>query len=248
MEKRIIPTTIQQTAEAISLAAKQNRSILIWNDSASPLWDSHSLLLDLTQLHRIGPVMGNATSGYVIQVEAGTSYPALAAVLAAQNLAFAPALAEPCTLGGMFCGRSGFAMKNRVLGITLIQSDGTPFTLSRGQCYFDRTGCTLPDGRRLELGFLPDSSDIPCLPACGSDLLDLFAGSCNTLGIVALLVLQLHPETTAQALQPTAREIEAQSLSETHRNIITRVRQFFDPHHLLLQNAPASDCRDTHPF
>lgn len=237
MPKCITPANIQQTAEAISLAAKQNQSVHIQNQPSNTLSASDSLILDLTALNRIGPVMGNATSGYVIQAEAGVSYQELAAQLSAQKLAFASAPTKPTTLGGMFCGPSGFMIADRVLGITLIQADGTPLTLGRGQCYFDRTGCTLLDGRRLELGSLPDSSDIPCLPACGSDLLDLFAGSCGTLGIVALLVLQLHPINTAHPLPHATPAKASQPLSEAQQRIVAQVRQLFDPHHLLLQNA-----------
>lgn len=237
MPKFITPANIQQTAEAVSLAAKQNQPVHIQNQPSVTLSASDSLVLDLTALNRIGPVMGNATSGYVIQAEAGVTYQELAVQLSAQKLAFASAPTKPTTLGGIFCGPSGFAIADRVLGITLIQADGTPLTLGRGQCYFDRTGCTLPDGRRLELGSLPNSSDTPCLPACGSDLLDLFAGSCGTLGIVALLVLQPLSIDTAQSLPQTVPEKASQTLSETQRNIITQVRQFFDPYHLLLHNA-----------
>lgn len=237
MPKFITPANIQQTAEAVSLAAKQNQLVRIQNRPSDTPSISDSLVLDLTALNRIGPVMGNAKSGYVIQAEAGVTYQELATQLSAQTLAFASAPTKPTALGSMFCGPSGFAIADRVLGITLIQADGTPLTLGRGQCYFDRTGCTLPDGRRLELGSLPNSSNIPCLPACGSDLLDLFAGSCGTLGIVVLLVLQLHLIDTAQALQQTAPVKASQPLSEAQQRIVAQVRQFFDPHHLLLQNA-----------
>ena len=236
MPKFITPANIQQTAEAVSLAAKQNQLVRIQHSPADAESASESLILNLTALNRIGPVMGNATSGYVIQAEAGTTYQKLAAQLSAQTLAFAPAPTKPTTLGGMFCGPSGFMIADRVLGITLIQADGTPLTLGRGQCCFDQTGCTLPDGRRLELGSLPDSSNIPCLPAYGSDLLDLFAGSCGTLGIVALLVLQLHPLNASQLLPQTAPAKASQPLSEAQQRIVAQVRQFFDPHHLLLQN------------
>lgn len=236
MPKFITPANIQQTAEAVSLAAKQNQLVRIQNHPSDTPSVSDSLVLDLTQLHRIGPVMGNAKSGYVIQAEAGVTYQELATQLSAQTLAFASAPTKPIALGSMFCGPSGFTIADRVLGITLIQADGTPLTLGRGQCCFDRTGCTLPDGRRLELGSLPDSSDIPCLPACGSDLLDLFSGSCGTLGIVALLVLQLHPLNAAQTRPQTAPAKASQPLSEAQQRIVTQVRQFFDPHHLLLQN------------
>lgn len=239
MPKCITPANIQQTAEAVSLAAKQNQSIGIQNHPVDALSASDSLVLDLTALNRIGPVMGNATSGYVIQAEAGITYQELAAQLSVQKLALAPAPTKPTTLGGMFCGPSGFMIADRVLGITLLQADGIPLTLGRGQCYFDRTGCTLPDGRRLELGSLPDSSDIPCLPACGSDLLDLFVGSCGALGIVALLVLQLQPLNAAQTLPHATPAKASQPLSEAQQRIVAQVRQFFDPHHLLLQNASA---------
>ncbi len=237
MPKFIIPANIQQMSEAVSLAAKQNQPIHIQNQPSSALSVGDGLVLDLTALNRIGPVMGNATSGYVIQAEAGVTYQKLSVQLSAQKLAFASALSNPTTLGGIFCGPSGFALANCVLGITLIQADGTPLTLGRGQCYFDQTGCTLPDGRRLELGSLPNSSNIPCLPAPGRDLLDLFAGSRGTLGIVALLVLQPLPIDSAQLVPQMELEKASQPLSETQRNIITQVRQFFDPYQLLLNNA-----------
>ncbi len=234
-----IPSNIQQAAEAVTQAAKQNLSIFIQNHHTKSTFPCDGLLLDLTGLHRIGPVMGNAASGYVVQVEAGVSASELCTQLASQNVSFAAA-PNDSTIGGMFCGSSYPAIADHVLGITIIQSDGNPFTLSRGQCFFDQTGCTLPDGRRLELGTLPQHSAIPCLPACGSDLLDLFAGCCGTLGIVALLALRLTPIDTAQPVTPSVLAVEPQPLSETEQTIINRVRCFFDPAQLLVQNEPTS--------
>ncbi len=233
-----IPSNIQQAAEAVAQSAKQNLPIFIQNYHTESTFPCDGLLLDLTGLHRIGPVMGNATSGYVVQVEAGVSASELYAQLASQNLSFAAVPNDSTTIGGMFCGSSSPAIADSVLGITLIQSDGNPFTLSRGQCFFDQTGCTLPDGRRLELGILPQHSATPCLPACGSDLLDLFASSCGTLGIVSLLALRPAPINTAQPVTPPVPDAEFQPLSEAEQTIINRVRRFFDPARLLVQNEP----------
>lgn len=238
MLQPFVPSNIQQAAETVTQAAKQNLPIFIQNHHTKSTFPCDGLLLDLTGLHRIGPVMGNAASGYVVQVEAGVSASELCTQLASQNLSFAAVPNDSTTIGGMFCGSSYPAIADSVLGITLIQSDGTPLTIARGQCFFDQTGCTLPDGRRLELGTLPQHSAIPCLPACGSDLLDLFAGSCGTLGIVALLALRLTPVDTSQPVTSSVPDAESQPLSETEQTIIHHVRRFFDPAQLLAQNEP----------
>ncbi len=235
-----IPSNIQQAAEAVAQFAKQNLPIFIQNHHTECIFPCDGLLLDLTGLHRIGPVMGNAASGYVVQVEAGVSASELCTQLASQNLSFAATPNASITISSMFCGSAYSAIADSVLGITLIQSDGNLFTLSRGQCIFDQTGCTLPDGRRLELGTLPQHSAIPCLPACGSDLLDLFVGSCGTLGIVALLALRLTPIDTAQPVKPIISDTRSQPLSEAEQTIINRVHRFFDPAQLLAQNEPTS--------
>ena len=108
------------------------------------------------------------------------------------------------TIGGMFAcnaqGINGYRYGNtsshvRELDVLLV--NGEQWNLPRGQYVFDKCGCSLPGGRRLETGPLADGSFLhhSGLGAYeGMDLVDLFAGSEGMLGIVTRLLLQLRPE------------------------------------------------------
>jgi D-lactate dehydrogenase (cytochrome) len=108
------------------------------------------------------------------------------------------------TIGGMFAcnaqGTNGYRYGNtgshvRELNVLLV--NGEHWSLTRGQYVFDKYGCPLPGGLRLETGTL-NNGPFPYRSSLGAyegmDLVDLFAGSEGMLGIVTRLVLQLRQE------------------------------------------------------
>ena len=147
----------------------------------------------------------------LVTAEPGARLSQLAACLAAQapGFRFPPdPTEESATLGGAFaCSAKGMNACRwgdtaaYVEGAELLLADGSLVELRRGECLFDRTGCTLPGGRRLETGPLPASSPWDRGPLGlreGADLLDVLAGSEGMLGIVTRLELAALPEPAEQ--------------------------------------------------
>lgn len=108
------------------------------------------------------------------------------------------------TIGGMFaCNAQGINVYrygntgSHVRELDVLLVSGEHWKLPRNQYIFDRYGCPLPGGRRIETGPLPDGS-LRYRTGLGAyegmDLVDLFAGSEGMLGIVTRLVLQLRQE------------------------------------------------------
>lgn len=198
------PQNTQQAAQVLAYADANGLPVTVQGSRTGICGGAvpnGGILLNLSKMNHIGPVMGSASTGYTIQVEAGVTCQDLSAQLNRKNLFFPPDPTETtATIGGMFshnakgiCSYRYGTTSDYVQGITLLQHDGTPLTIARGQCIFDQNGCTLPDGRALALADLPKTSALPCLPACGSDLLDLLAGSEGMLGVVTLLTLRVLP-------------------------------------------------------
>lgn len=198
------PENVQQAAQVLAYADANQLPITVQGSRTGICGGAvpnGGIILNLSKMNHIGPVMGNAENGFTIQVEAGALCQDIAAQLNRSNLFFPPDPTETtATIGGMFshnakgiCSYRYGTTADYVQGVTLLQHDGTPLTIARGQCVFDQNGCTLPDGRTLSLTDLPQASSLPCLPACGMDLLDLLAGSEGMLGVVVLLTLRVLP-------------------------------------------------------
>ena len=105
------------------------------------------------------------------------------------------------TIGGAFaCNAKGLtslkygSCNDHVEGIELLTADGNLLTIPRGNYFFEEDGCPLPDGGFLSCRPLPCKKErIPLLPYKGMDLIDLFAGSEGTLGILLSLNLRVIP-------------------------------------------------------
>lgn len=131
---------------------------------------------------------------------------ALAALAKAPPQFFPPDPTEStATLGGMFaanargiCAYRYGCTADYVQAVTVALADGRVWTIERGQYVFDESGCPLPDGA-LSLN-LPESAPLcsALQPRKGSDLIDLFAGSEGTLGVVLSLTLRLLPRPAIQ--------------------------------------------------
>lgn len=198
------PQNIQQAIQAFEWAKQQQIAVTMQGSRTGIVAGAvpqGGLIVNLTKMAQIGPITGDAKQGYQVVAEPGVLCQQLNDRLSKERLFFAPDPTETtATIGGMFshnarglCSYRYGAMADHVLGITLLRADGTLMELKRGQCRFDSTGCTLPDGTRLELGQLPQHSAIPCVPVCGMDLIDLIAGSEGSLGAVVQLTLQVLP-------------------------------------------------------
>lgn len=109
---------------------------------------------------------------------------------------------ETATLGGMFATNAGGPSSllygrtaDHLLAADIRLCGGGLLPIERGRFRFDTEGnCPLPDGRVLRVGYAGGSPvHTALLPAPGSDLLDLFAGSEGVLGVAEQLRLRLLP-------------------------------------------------------
>lgn len=198
------PQNVQEAVDAFLWAKQQQITVTIQGSRTGIVGGAvpqGGLVVNLSKMTQIGPVTGDAQQGYQVVVGPGVLCQQLNDQLAKKRLFFAPDPTETtATIGGMFshnarglCGYRYGSTADHVLGITLLRPDGTLMELARGQCCFDSCGCTLPDGTRLELEQLPQHSEVPCVPTCGMDLIDLIAGSEGVLGAVVQLTLQVLP-------------------------------------------------------
>lgn len=108
---------------------------------------------------------------------------------------------DTATIGGAYsCNAKGLnalrygSVSDHVEAIQICLPDGRLWKLHRGEYLFDKSGCPLPDGRRLEVPFAREPLLFEALaPRPGLDLIDLFAGSEGMLGTVLGLTLRLTP-------------------------------------------------------
>ena len=109
---------------------------------------------------------------------------------------------KSATVGGMFsCNSRGLnsmscgSAADYAEAVEICTPAGERWNIERGKYIFDEKGCPLPDGGRLDVPCTHASSVLRNLcPVCGTDLVDLFAGSEGMLGAVLSLKLRLEPE------------------------------------------------------
>lgn len=132
-------------------------------------------------------------------VQCGARLSEIKAAARSAGLRFAPnPTEESATAGGMLAcaavGPNGLRTSDCVEGAVLLLPGGERWDIRRGQYRFDRSGCDLPGGRRLELTVpLPSRQEARWgfAPCAGMDLLDLFSGSEGILAAAAELQLRL---------------------------------------------------------
>ena len=172
---------------------------------ASPMGDGSdsrkAAILNLSRLQNIAEVTIQNNISY-IRADAGAALEDIQARLRKKHLFFPVEPTEnTATIGGAFaCNAKGLtslkygSCNDHVEGIELLTADGNLLTIPRGNYFFEEDGCPLPDGGFLSCRPLPCKKErIPLLPYKGMDLIDLFAGSEGTLGILLSLNLRVIP-------------------------------------------------------
>ena len=157
--------------------------------------------MNLSRLQNIAEVTIQNNISY-IRADAGAALEDIQARLRKKHLFFPVEPTEnTATIGGAFaCNAKGLtslkygSCNDHVEGIELLTADGNLLTIPRGNYFFEEDGCPLPDGGFLSCRPLPCKKErIPLLPYKGMDLIDLFAGSEGTLGILLSLNLRVIP-------------------------------------------------------
>ena len=203
----VFPQDVSQAAAALACAQAQGWSVTVQGSRTGIVGGAvprGGLILNLSHMTAIGPVTGTEETGFTVTVEPGVLWQDLDKALARQGLCFPPDPTETtASIGGMFahnargiCSHRYGATADWVQAVQVLRPDGSLLEIERGSCVLDSTGCTLPDGSRLELGPLPTQSFAPCVPSPGLSLVDVFAGSEGTLGVVVRLTLNLAPRPT----------------------------------------------------
>ncbi|MEG0853638.1 MAG: FAD-binding oxidoreductase [Angelakisella sp.] len=225
-----LPVTVQGSRTGITGAAVPSRG----------------LVLNLSRMNRMLSIGDTNAEGCIATVESGMLCAQLSDELARRRLPyfFAPDPTETsASLGGIFaCNAQGIAAMRygkaggHVLGLRMVQWDGSILELHRGECIFDKNGCTLPDGRQMVLPYMDYARSVESLsPAVGSDMIDLLAGSEGMLGIVTQLTLQLLPIPNQQwgvlfFFRTLSGSYEFMNQTETLEELTARIvcMEFFD--------------------
>lgn len=201
----------QEVAETLAFSRRHQLPVTVQGSRtgiAGAAVPRGGIILNLTRMNRIDPVVVHPDGSATVTVEPGALCSQLAEWLEKQRGGwfFPPDPTESsATLGGVFgCNARGVssyrygAAVEHIQTVQLMLHDGSTLTVRRGECLLDGHGCTLPDGRRMELPNLPDAGLLPNLPRAGGDLLELLAGSEGTLGVVTELTLLLQPRPQEQ--------------------------------------------------
>ncbi|MFZ4689765.1 MAG: FAD-binding oxidoreductase [Polymorphobacter sp.] len=166
---------VMATAHAAGVAVAPRGAGMSYTSGYIPV-TANSISLDLSAMNRI---LAISADDMTVTVEAGCSWAALNAALAAQGLRtpfWGPMSGIYSTIGGgisqlnaMFgAGHHGTSSES-VIALTVVLADGRTL----------RTGARGPDG------------DTPFYRHYGPDLTGLFCGDCGTLGIKAEITLRL---------------------------------------------------------
>jgi glycolate oxidase FAD binding subunit len=175
------PETVPQAVEVMSSLARDRAAVAFAGGGTElDLGRPPERLDALVRTGRLARVVEHAPADQVVAVEAGITLAALQEHLAphGQRLALDPPLPDRATVGGLLAA-NGFGprrtrfggIRDLVIGITVVRADGA---LVRG------------GGKVVK-------------NVAGYDLPRLFCGSLGTLGLVAEVVLRLHPLPEASA-------------------------------------------------
>jgi glycolate oxidase FAD binding subunit len=191
------PATVGEAAEAMAAAAKDRLAIAFVGGGTDLGLGAPPARLDATFHTRgLDRVREHAPSDQIVAVEGGMTLAALQRHLAPhrQRLALDPPRPEQATLGGLVAAnafgprraRTG-GVRDLVIGVTLVRADGT---LAHG------------GGKVVK-------------NVAGFDLPRLLCGSLGTLGLIAEVVLRVHPlpEASATVLVPGLGAAEARALA-----------------------------------
>jgi glycolate oxidase FAD binding subunit len=169
------PASLAEAAEAVrALAADRLAVAFVGGGTALGLGTAPARLDAVLRTTRLAAVQEHAPADQIVHVDAGLTLAALQRHLAAhrQRLALDPPLPERATIGGLLAA-NGFGprrarygtLRDLVIGVTVIRADGT---VAHG------------GGKVVK-------------NVAGFDLPRLFCGSLGTLGLIAEVILRLHP-------------------------------------------------------
>lgn len=196
----VFPEDTEQVREALRLAKGRRLSVKVQGARtglAGGAVPRGGLILNLSRMNRILGIEDG-----LLHVQAGVTLEQIEPHAAAQGCFFPPNPTEgSATIGGVFAtGAAGpsslrYGVSSRyVQTLCWLTAEGTLWEIERGRFIFDKAGCTLPDGRRLEVRALPAASPLAFGNFCaGLDLIDFLAGSEGKLGLAAELTLTLLP-------------------------------------------------------
>ncbi len=197
----VFPENTVELVEALRFAKSSSHSITVQGGRTGLVGGAvpqGGLILNLSHFNRI---LGTE-EGQLLRVQAGVTLEEIEAYAASHDCFFPPNPTErAATIGGVFAtGAAGpssllYGPSSRyVQALLWLTAAGEQWEIQRGRFVFDETGCSLPDGRRLEAQALPTASPLAFgLPYAGLDLIDFLAGSEGKLGIAAELCLKLLP-------------------------------------------------------
>ncbi|TNC29751.1 FAD-binding protein [Amycolatopsis alkalitolerans] len=186
------PSTVEELRDAIAGTGKTHPRLLVAGTGTATSWGAPAAPADaIIDTTKSTGVLRYNPADMTIAVRAGTPLVAIQQVLAEhhQRVAFDPArAARGATVGGLLATadagplRTGYgSLRDLVIGVTVVLSDGT----------VARSG-----GHVIK-------------NVAGYDLAKLFHGSLGTLGVVAEVVLRLHPlprATSTVAVEGSAED------------------------------------------
>ena len=196
----VFPENTEEIGKALRLAGNRGLSVTIQGSRtglAGGATPRGGLILNLS---RFSGILGLEAG--LLRVQAGVTLEQIETYAASLGRFFPPNPTEgTATIGGLFAtGAAGPSSlfygpsSHYVQALRWFTPEGTLWDIRRGHFVFDETGCTLPDGRRLDARTLPAASPLSFGNSrAGLDLIDFLSGSEGKLGLASELVLTLLP-------------------------------------------------------
>jgi glycolate oxidase FAD binding subunit len=172
----LCPSTVEELRDAVSDTTRTHPRLLVTGGGTAAGWGAPAAPADaIVETTRLTGVLGYSPADMTIGVRAGTPLADIQRELAEhrQRVAFDPArAARGATIGGLLATadagplRTGYgSLRDLVIGATVVLADGT----------------------------VAHSGGHVIKNVAGYDLAKLFHGSLGTLGVVAEVILRLHP-------------------------------------------------------